>query len=315
MMSQFKKEKNLIEILQNTGLNYKEALVYFTLLKSGNRGNIVKELIHSLPANMKRTTIYSTLRKLVNIGVVMESGQADTSKNATIFIGTKPTDYYNKLIAIKQKELESLKQMMITHSNELDKIYSDGIELKYEEIDHFIKPYFKPLVKNGWKVKSVVIRKDMPLLDYIVYDCMLYAPHARYLKDNSYHLFIFDYNIGNDRNALQFFINRLKRKTKDMKSYFFDIKEFQLIDDVIEIDNMEFPVFKMGTNAEEFRKSEYFTKVDLIMNDNVDREGSNFKEIGKAAIVPIKNKLFYLWAESDQILKEMIVPILKIEMI
>lgn len=314
-MSRFQKEKNFVQIFQNTGLNYKEALVYFTLIKSGNRGSIVKELIHALPGNMKRTTIYSTLRKLVNMKVVMERGQADTSKNATIFIATKPTDYYERVISKKRKELEFLKELKIEHSNELDKIYSNGIELKYEDIDDFIKPYFKPLMDKGWKVKSLIVRKEMPLLDYVVYDCMLYAPHARYLKDNSYHLFIFDYNIEKDKNALQFFVNRLKKKTKEMKSYFFDIKEFQFLDDTIEIDKKIFPVFKMGTSMEEFRKSEYFTKVNVEENDMVNIEDSNFREIGKAVIVPIKNKLFYLWAESDQILQEMIIPILKIEMV
>ena len=35
-----------------------------------------------------------------------------------------------------------------------------------------------------------------------------------------------------------------------------------------------------------------------------------FYDIGKALIIPIKNKIFYLWGESDNILKELIEPII-----
>lgn len=306
-------ETSFIEVLQKIGLNYREALVYFTLIKSGTRGSIVKELIHALPGEMKRTTVYSTLRKLINMGIVKESGHADTSKNATIFIGTRPSKYFKSLIMSKEKEIELIKKSMEKNMQNLEKIYSDGIELKFDDLDEFIKPYFKPLMDNGWKVKSFIMRRDVPLLDYVVYDCMLYAPHANYLKDNSYHVFIFDYNIEKDKNALQFFINRLKKKTREMKSYFFDIKQFQFFDDSISLENREYPVFKMGAKLEELKKSEYFTQAKLGLKEIPDENKENFYEIGKTAIIPIRNKLFYIWAESNKILKEMILPILEIE--
>ena len=65
-MSEKIKEKELIEVLQNTGLNYKEALIYFTLMKLGPKGCMVRDLTHVLP--IKRTTIYSILRKLIKHG-------------------------------------------------------------------------------------------------------------------------------------------------------------------------------------------------------------------------------------------------------
>ncbi|MHA2256754.1 MAG: hypothetical protein ACXACO_02105 [Promethearchaeota archaeon] len=139
---------------------------------------------------------------------------------------------------------------------------------------------------------------------------MLFAPHARILKDCSFHLFTFGYDIQNDKNALGFFSQSLKRKTKEMKSYFFDIKQIQLLEEEVEFFNNTFPSYKMQIKTNDLKNSKYFSEE---LKEGIDVEKSSYFEIGKAVIIPIKNKLFYLWAESNQILSEIIEPIIKIE--
>ncbi len=310
-MSLKTKENNLLKILQKTGLNYNEALVYFALLKTGPKGSIVKELTHALP--IQRTNIYSILHKLIKVGCVKESGFAEKSKNATIYIATDPLTYLKQLINIKQKEFENIKRIQETYSEVLQSIFLEGLEYPYDDIASILKPYLRPLIENGWKIKSYIERNETLIFYYKVYDCMLFTKKAKILKDCSFHMFLFEYSIEDDENALIFFSQGLKRKTKEMKSYFFDIKEFELIDDSVELFGKSFPIFNMKVKVKDIKNSNYFLKNSHTFKEIETLSSNGFYEIGKAVILPIKNKIFYLWAESDIILKELIEPIIKLE--
>ena len=67
----------------------------------------------------------------------------------------------------------------------------------------------------------------------------------------------------------------------------------------------------MRVKIKDLENSEYFTEILAEFKDNERK--NRYYEIGKAIILPIKEKIFYLWAESEEILKEMIKPILKTE--
>ena len=305
------KEKELIELLKDIGFSRNQALVYLALLKAGMKGSIVRELDHAL--DIKRTNIYPILSDLIEIGCIKEGGQAEKSKNATIFIAIDPVKFLDHLIQRKKIEIANLQQIKETHSKFLQTIFKKGIEVNLEDIDSKLIFYFKPLLDRGWWIQSYIERKELAMFNYQAYDCLLHAPHARVLKDCSFHLFIFDYDIEQDFNALEFFKQGLKRKTKEMKSYFFDIKQFQLADDKLNIFEKQLHCFNMRIKIKDLENSDYFTE---IIGEFKEYERKNqYYEIGKAVILPIKEKIFYLWAESEEILKEMINPILKIESI
>jgi predicted transcriptional regulator len=303
------KENEIIELLVNIGLTRNQALVYFSLIKAGMKGSIVRELDHAL--DIKRTNIYPILKDLTELGCVREGGRAEKSKNASIFTAVEPIEFLDYLIQKKHAEIDMLLDIKKIHSNSLQTIFKKGIEVNLNEVDSCLKPYFKPLIDNGWRILSYIERKELAMFNYQVYDCLLHAPHARFLKDCSFHLFNFDYIIENDKNALEFFKQGLKRKTKEMKSYFFDIKQFQLIDDKLKIFEKKIDCFKMQVKIKDLENSEYFAE---ILGEFEEKQRKNqYYEIGKAIILPIKEKIFYLWAESEEILNEMIEPILKIE--
>jgi len=303
-MSDIKKERFYIQTIKESGLSLNEAKVYFAMVKYGEKGCIVKELDHELP--IKRTNIYSVLKRLVQLGCAQEAGQAEKSKNATIFKAINPRDFINQLIEEKNLELKRLENIKKYYINDLQSVYQEGMEIAFDEISPIIQPYFNPLLQKGWKIKSYIVRKGTPMFDYEVYDCMLHAPQSKYIKDNSFHLFIFDYDIERDENALSFFINNLKKKTREIKSFFFDIKEINLIDDIMILSNQKYTIFKMEVKVSQLKDSVYFKSISSELE--YMRNGEYF-EIGKALIIPINNKLFYLWAESDEILKEMARPI------
>jgi len=339
-MPDLNKEEEFIRALEKSGLNYNDALVYFSLIKLGQKGATVYELDHHFTPFLKRTTIYSILRKLIELGCVREDKQKQGSRKVTLFIANKPEEYYDRIILEKEEEVDDLKHLKEKYSDYFNIIYQEGMEYVLEELDELIQPYLGPLVEKGWRITSYLIKKEIPLFEYTVYDCMLKSPHAKYLKESSFHLFLFDDNIEKDTTSLQFFIKGLKNKTHEIVSYFNDIKEYKLEEKKMEFYNKTYLGFNLTVRLEDLKNSKFFDEViDGIrsywkkgdigehlapkskdLQEEVDiheREIllDDLLDIWKAVIIPVKNKLFFLWAESYDILKEMGEPIFIIEKI
>ncbi len=297
-------EKDLIKVLQKTGLNHSEALIYFSLLKTGSKGAMVRDLVRLI--SIDRTTIYSILRKLIKLGHVKEGGQSTTSKKASIFIAEEPEAYFSNLILAKQNELNKYMEYSEKYSKRFQKIFQDGFEYSYDQLDSFIQPYFKPLLKKGWKIKSYHIEK-FPFLDYTVYHCLVQCPNAKYVNMNGYRLFTFDYNIEDDKNALNFFIDKFKKRLLNDLLYLTNLTDFLVEDSKIKIFGNLYPSFIIRINIKELKDSNIFYTYFREPKDKI-----NATEImGISIILPIENKLFYLLAESQEILKEMVEPILR----
>lgn len=299
-------EDTFFEILDDIGLTVNQAQVYFVLLKAGKKGGIVRDLDHNL--EIKRTNIYPILGELIEMGCVKEGGRAEKSKNATIYVAVDPLEFIDHLIDIKKNEIKELNDIK-NRSKPLQKIYIEGVQITLNEVNLSLKPYFEPLINVGWKIASYNERKESTIIEYEVFDCILNSPNAILLKDCSFHVFKFDYDISADNSALDFFSKGLKRKTKEMRSYFFDIKQFQLVDDKITLFGNKYDCFRMFLKTKDLENSDYFPE----LSEEMLRE-KNF-EAGKAVIIPIKERIFYLWAENDHILEEMVRPIFKVHQI
>jgi len=334
------KEEDFIRILKKTGLNEKEALIYFELINQGSRGSTVYELDHQFDHVLKRTTIYSILRKLIDKGYIKESPRSKTVKKATIFIAVKPEEFFNKIITEKQEVLNSINELKDKYLDYFDFIYRRGMEYSLDDLDDTIRKYLKPLVEKGWKIISFFLKEKVPMFEYSVYDCMLQIPEAKYLKESSFHLFLFDYDIEKDTNAFNFFIRGMKNETKEILSHFTDIKEYKLEDIKLEFFKRTYPDFNISIKFKDMKKSRFFediiTNIKTYWKEGEKRKYRTIKleenkevsdvyereflpdesfDIWKAVIIPIKNKLFFLWAESHEFLKEFIESIFIIEKI
>ncbi|MBD3254062.1 MAG: hypothetical protein GF383_03175 [Candidatus Lokiarchaeota archaeon] len=301
-------EQKYIENLKELGLSQNQALVYFELLKNGSKGCIVRDLDHVL--EIGRTNIYPVLRDLIEFGCVEEAGEAEKSKNATIYVAVEPDLFIEKVIEKEKEKITKLISIKKKYSKTLRKIFDKGVEVELNEVESHLQNYLEPLLRKGWKIKSYVKREVLEMFNYTVYDCMLLAPHAQYLKDCSFHLFVFNYNIENDVNALSFFSKGLKRKTEEMKSYFFDIKQFKLEEGKVYFNGKNHLSFTMKVKIEDLIDSDYFDVIEEDIREKIKDDNNQYYEVGKALIIPQEEKIFYLWGETVEILKEMIFPIL-----
>ncbi|MHA2256755.1 MAG: helix-turn-helix domain-containing protein [Promethearchaeota archaeon] len=143
------REEIFIELLENVGLSHNQALIYFTLIKAGKKGSIVRELDHA--TDIKRTNIYPILHELIDLGCIIEGGYAEKSKNAAIYLAVEPVYFINHIIQKKRDKINFLQKFKETDAKTLQTIFQEGIEITLDEIDPFLKEYFKPLMMSGWK--------------------------------------------------------------------------------------------------------------------------------------------------------------------
>ena len=270
------KENAFINSLQKMALNYEEALIYFNLIKHGQTGTIVRKLNEVL-FSIERTTIYSILRRLIEKGCVKEGYPSEDHKKIKTFIAIEPIKYFNKIFLKKKRDLEELQEIRLKILNNLQDIYKRGLKVSYDDLDPFIKPYFKPLLKKGWKVKTQKITKGINLFggDFY-YEYQLQVPKKLYKNIDilGFSVSIFDSDIQNDDITLKFFINQLKKIIEEIHQA--DFNNINISDGKVEFYGKTFPSMIITAKG---KKSQSYVK------------------FGNTAIFPINDKIFFIWEE------------------
>ncbi len=285
--------EEFIEGLQKTGLTDDEALVYLTLIRHGKKGTYVKNLDNHLLLN--RTTIYSILNRLVEKECIKISEKSTAPKKAKIFVATSPAVHIDKVLREKKNEINELEKIRVDLVDKLERLYLKSMEYSIDNIDDFVKPYFKFLMENGWKVIEQKIEKSKFNYIFEVYDCTLIPPNSKYIKDCGFLVFKFDYVVEKDQNILNFVIDLLKRIGKEqILNKDIGVKNVKISDSEIKFYNKKYTSFKI-----EF----LWPKV------------KEYQEFTKSVVLPIKEKIFYLWAETYEVVKEMVDVIFNVESI
>ena len=299
-------ENALIDSLQKMDLNYEEAQIYLSLLKYGEAGTIVRKLREDLPF-IERTTIYSILRRLIEKGCVKEASSSNISQKLKTFSATDPDKYFDKIFSKKKKEFEELQEIKVSILNNLQKIYYRGLELSHKDLDPFILPYFQALLDIGWKIKTQKINKGINILGgEIYYEYHTQPPNNLEKKIEMVGLIIsiYDSDIENDEITLKFIIKQIKKNIKGLHQA--DFYKFDIVDGQEELFGKTIP--------------------SIIMKAR-EKKSKNDLEFGKMAILPIKNKLFFIWEElihekgqynkieQKNVLLEIVRPIFEVERI
>lgn len=111
MASMATKENEFISSLQKMDplKAPEEAQIYFTLLKYGKKGTVVRKLREELP-DIERTTIYSILKRLIEKNCV----KSDESKKLKTFIAVNPTKFFKTIYLKKKRNLKNFKNLRTT---------------------------------------------------------------------------------------------------------------------------------------------------------------------------------------------------------
>ncbi len=303
-MSTETENETKIQILERMGLNKTDSQVYLVLMKFGLEGTVVYNLIHKLQKKIKRTTLYSVLKKLSALGAIEILEDRSSPRNAKKYRVISPKTFFSNFIKQKKKELRELETMKAIFDNELESIYHHGFDYQNLNLDENIKPYIDFLHEKGWKIKLYTKEERVPVFNYSVYECNLEPPDTVLYKDIYFHLFIFDYNIAEDTNGLQFTMRYIKNQSKEFIRIYGNISKFTLKDITYSYAEKEFPGYVIKIHSENLRNHEWFSKLLDFLQIEKQHDIPREIEIGIGVIIPIKNKIFYIWAESKRFIDE-----------
>jgi predicted transcriptional regulator len=287
-------ENAIIDSLQKMDLNYEEAQIYFNLLNYGESGTIVRKLREDLPF-IERTTLYSILRRLIEKGCVEEESSSNKAHKLKTFIAKNPKEYFNTIFLKKKQEFEELQNIKTNILDDIQKIYDRGLEISYEDLDPYISPYFKALLANGWKTRTQKISKGINMFGVErYYEYHLQPPNNIEKKIDMVGLMIsiYDSEIEDDDITLKFITKQLKKTIQEIHEGDFD--NMTIAEKTIEL---------LG------RK-----QLSLLIKAR-EKKTKKHMEFGSTIILPIKNKIFFIWEElihdAGKVSKETQMDILK----
>jgi DNA-binding MarR family transcriptional regulator len=285
------KTEEFIQGLEKTGLTHEEALIYFTLIQHGKKGTYIKDLTDHIL--IKRTTIYSIINRLHYRGFVRENSEYEGPKGAKMYAAISPELYINRMINLKKNEIEILEKIKIDVMDKLETVYLESVEFSINEIDDFLKPYLKPLYEKGWKVIEHLVEKSQITYGFEAYDTTLLAPDAKIVKDAGFMVFKYKRDVEDDLNTLNYMFDMLSRKGKE-----------EVLNKGIGVVDVELKETKIEIRGKKFRGH--------LPNFKFEH-ADDYSQLTETVMIPVKNKIFFMWAENHKLILEMTNAIFEIE--
>lgn len=277
-MTDEKSENIFVENLQKLDLDQDEALVYFTLLKMGKSGTIARKLNEEL-FSIERTRIYSILRKLIEKGCVKKGPPSEDARKPKKFIAVEPRHYFELIMEKIQSKLDELEEFKETILEELSTIFEKAKEIHENNLEPFIVPYFKQLIKHGWKVIDQKIIKGLNLFGgESTYEYRLTPPieSQNFLKLMGLIACVYDAKVDLEPGVIKFVIGQIKKVIKETHAPDFD--KLTITEEVSRLEGVE--VFSLNIVVQE-------------------KKSKKTIEFGKTLIIPINNKIFFIWEEIN----------------
>ncbi len=305
-MTEEKSEEFFVESLRKLDLDQDEALIYFTLLKKGESGTIARKLNEEL-LNIERTRVYSIIRKLIGKGCVKKGPPSDDARKPIKFIAVEPEHYFEIMIEKARSKLDELEEFKENILGELITLFEKEQEIHEADLEPSIVPYFKQLITRGWKVIDQKIEKGLNLFGgEKTYEYRLKPPkkYEHLLKLMGLIICVYNTKIDIEPGVIKFIIGQIKNIIKDTHAQDFDM-------------------LTITENSSKLKGVEVFS-LKIMTQDN---KSKNVIEFGKTLIIPINNKIFFIWEEIDhetetiqheeliKVLYEFSSPFIEIEMV
>jgi len=270
-----------INHLKNFGLSNEESKVYLSLLKRGNRGEVVGRIKDEL--EIGRTTIYAIMERLYDKGWVF-SEEISQNPRRIKYVANPPLEVLNKIIKMSEIELENQKRSTLFIGDKLDIAYQGAKKLTLNSAHPGAYKYLKLLVDEGFFIKSEVIEYTEGSEYYLSYDYELKGPKG-FPKECGLIIIEYHRDIEDDVGLIAESFKLFKSKTD------------------YEIRRDKIPGFQ-DVKLED-------TKFDKYLGANVLiklKIKKKWWKAGHQAILPIKNKIFFIFGavENFQILMDAI---------
>ncbi len=264
------RSEEFIQDLMNFGLSKEEAKVYFSLLRRGTRGEVVGRIKEEL--KIGRTTIYAIMERLHDKGWVSSEEISESPKRIK-YIANPPMQILNTILEETEKKLKSLKDKSLLIGDKLDLQFQGSKKLTIDSIHVGGYKYLKPLVDEGWKIKTEVV-EHVESLGRLTLDYELKGIKG-IPKDCGLIIFFFNENVENNNQIIQEAVDIFKTKTE------YEIRK----DKIPGFENVKLEDTKFGKypGAEVLIKLKFKKKWWLA---------------GREAVIPIEKKIFLIFGNK-----------------
>ena len=198
-----------INHLKNFGLSDEEAKVYLSLLSRGDRGEVVGRIKNEL--EIGRTTIYAIMERLCDKGWASSEEIMFTPKRIK-YVADSPLKVLNKIINIRENELEQQKRSSLFIGDRLDITYQGAKKLTLDTAHPGVYKYLKPLIDQEFKISSEVIEYQEGKDHHLSYDYELKGPKG-FPKDCGLIIIEFNRDIEDDKRLIKEAFKTFKSKT------------------------------------------------------------------------------------------------------
>ncbi|MFW9988438.1 MAG: helix-turn-helix domain-containing protein [Candidatus Odinarchaeota archaeon] len=269
--SEARRLEEFIHNLTNFELSKEEAKVYFSLLRRGTRGEVVGKIKNEL--EIGRTTIYAIMERLNQNGWIFSEEISESPKRIK-YIAKPPMEVLGEIIKIKEKKIRDLKDKSLKIGDKLDILYQGAKKLSINTIHTGGYKYLKPLIEQGWKIKSEVVEHEESegrlTLDYEL------KANKGMPKDCGLIIFFFDKEVENNKDLIKETFNIFKTKTK------------------YEIQKDKIPGFE-DVKLEDTRFGKYLG-ADIFIKLKFKKK---WWFTGQQAVIPKKNKIFLIFGTKE----------------
>jgi len=275
-------ENIFIKNLQKLDLDEDEAMIYFTLLKKGKSGTIARKLNEDI-FSIDRTRIYSILKKLIEKGCVKKGPSSKDARKPKIFIAIEPKKYFKLIKNKTQSKLDELDEFKETILLDLNNIFENANEINRDNLAPFIVPYFNQLITRGWKVIDQNIKMGLNLLGgENMYEYRLTPPieYQDFLKLIGLIACVYDAKL--EPSVVKFVVEQIKNIIKE--THDLDFEKLKITEMTSMLEGIE--VFSLKIIGQEKKSKKTF-------------------EFGKTLIIPMKNKIFFIWEEINHETKKL----------
>ena len=185
----------------------------------------------------------------------------------------------------KRRELSELEKLKESVIDRLENIFFQSMEYPFEMVDDYIKPFLKPLIKNGWKILEYIVEKSSITHDFEAYDCTLLNPNSKLVKDAGFMVFKYNFEVEKDKDTLNYMYGLLKRKGKE-----------EILNKGIGVIDLKLNEVEISIKGKKYRG--YAPEFKFKHSDK-------WEKMTEMVIIPKNDIVFSIWAENHEHIIEM----------
>ena len=262
----------------------------------------------------------------LKVGFTKDGSSRRDKKEQPILEESKDDALKSLMATEKKEEFKKFEEKAPIFTERLQNTYEREEEYTIDDIDPFIQPYIRPLLEQKWNISNQIVEKRAKTFGYELFDYHVNPPSMGPLRGyGGFHIYVFDHIVATSTKV-----------KKDLELDITKSLDIELREDLLKKPlllpyfnvELKFIVMQIKRKIRERFLNEFKIGNVIITEKNITLLGKNYsslvvkikpekdtkyREAFKSVILPIENKLFFIWAVKPKAIIELLKSILTVE--